>query len=63
MQLAPYGVPPVTSRSVVRSEPKQAADCYRKVIEFIRAHPDQYGPDLRTVFEDMVAELDPPAAA
>jgi tetratricopeptide (TPR) repeat protein len=45
-----------------RGEPKQAADCYRKVIEFIRAHPDQYGPDLHTVFEDMVAELDPPSA-
>jgi tetratricopeptide (TPR) repeat protein len=46
-----------------RGEPKQAADCYRKVIEFIRAHPDQYGPDLHTVFEGMVAELDPPPAA
>lgn len=46
-----------------RGEPKQAADCYRKVIEFIRAHPDQYGPDLITVFEDMVTELDPPPAA
>jgi tetratricopeptide (TPR) repeat protein len=45
-----------------RGEPKRAADCYRKVIEFIRTHPDQYGPDLHTVFEDMVAELDPPSA-
>jgi tetratricopeptide (TPR) repeat protein len=45
-----------------RGEPKQAADCYRKVIEFIRTHPDQYGPELQTVFEDMVTELDPPPA-
>lgn len=45
-----------------RGEPKQAADWYRKVIEFIRTHPDQYGPDLITVFEDMVTELDPPPA-
>ena len=46
-----------------RGEPKQAADFYRKAIEFIRAHPDQYGPDFHTMFEDMVAELDPPPAA
>jgi tetratricopeptide (TPR) repeat protein len=42
-----------------RGEPKQAADCYRKVIEFIRTHPDQYDSDLQTMFEEMVTELDP----
>lgn len=45
-----------------RGEPKLAADYYRKVIEFIRAHPDQYDPDFHTLFERMVAELDPPSA-
>jgi tetratricopeptide (TPR) repeat protein len=46
-----------------RGEPKQAADCYRLCLKFIRAHPDQYGPGLQAVFEDMVAELDPPPPA
>jgi len=46
-----------------RGEPKQAADCYRKVIEFIRAHPDQYDSDFQTLYQDMVTELDPPPAA
>jgi tetratricopeptide (TPR) repeat protein len=44
-----------------RGEPKQAADCYRKVIEFVREHPDQYDPDFTSNFEIMVAELDPPS--
>jgi tetratricopeptide (TPR) repeat protein len=45
-----------------RGETKQAADCYRKVIEFVRAHPKQYDPEFTTTFERMVAELDPPTA-
>ena len=43
-----------------RGENKLAADCYRKVAEFVRAHPDQYDPGFATRFEDMVEELDPP---
>ena len=46
-----------------RGKAKQAADYYRKVIEFVRDHPDQYAPDFVTTFESMVAELDPPPAA
>jgi tetratricopeptide (TPR) repeat protein len=46
-----------------RGDQKQAADCYRKVIDFIRAHPDQYDPDFATVFHKLVARLDPPASA
>ena len=42
-----------------RGERKQAADCYRKVIEFVRAHPDQYDPEFNTTFERLIAELDP----
>jgi len=43
-----------------RGDRKQAADCYRKVIEFVRAHPKQYDPEFATTFESLVAELDPP---
>lgn len=45
-----------------RGDRKAAADYYRKVIEFIRAHPEQYEPGFTTMFEQMVAELDPPPA-
>lgn len=47
-----------------RGEHKQAADYYRKVIEFIRAHPDDYDdPKFEAVFHRLVAKLDPPTAA
>lgn len=42
-----------------RGEKKQAADCYRKVIEFVRAHPQQYEPEFSSMFQTMIAELDP----
>ena len=45
-----------------RCQNKQAADCYRQVIEFVRAHPDQYEPQFATTFHNLVAKLDPPAA-
>lgn len=41
---------------------KQAADCYRKVIEFVRQHPEQYDLDFEATFQGWVPELDPPAA-
>jgi tetratricopeptide (TPR) repeat protein len=45
-----------------RGDNKQAADCYRKVIDFIREHPDQYeDPELEAAFHRLVAKLDPPA--
>lgn len=44
-----------------RGENKLAADCYRKVAEFVRAHPSQYDPGFAVRFDDMVEELDPPA--
>jgi tetratricopeptide (TPR) repeat protein len=46
-----------------RGEPRQAADCYRKVIEFVLAHPEQYDPEFNTTFERLVAKLDPPNTA
>jgi len=46
-----------------RQEPKKAADCYRKVIEFIEENPNDYDPRLLASFKDLVQELDPPASA
>lgn len=37
------------------------ADCYRKVIEFARQHPEQYGREFEKTFQMLVAELDLPA--
>jgi len=45
-----------------RGDNRQAADCYRKVIEFIRQHPDDYDPGFEDVFAKLVDRLDPPAA-
>ena len=45
-----------------RGDKQQAAYYYRKVIEFVRAHPDQYDPELETTFLRLVDELDPPTA-
>jgi hypothetical protein len=36
---------------------RQAAECYRKVIDFIRSHPDDYEQ-----FAKLVEQLDPPVA-
>jgi hypothetical protein len=44
-----------------RGDNKRAADYYRKVVAFIRAHPEQYDRDFEAVFHRLVAELDPPA--
>ena len=35
-------------------------DCYRKVMNFIRAHPDDYEPDFEAIFQELVNRLDPP---
>jgi TolA-binding protein len=42
-----------------RGEKKLAANCYRKVVEFVRTHPGQYDPDFAARFERMIEELDP----
>ena len=46
-----------------RGDHKQAADCYRQVIDFVRAHPDQYEPEFEVTFHRLIAKLDPPTAA
>jgi len=45
-----------------RGNHKAAADCYRKVIEFVRAHPELYDPEFETTFQHLIAKLDPPPA-
>jgi hypothetical protein len=45
-----------------RGENRQAADCYRKVIEFIREHPDDYDPGFDDMLTKLVNRLDPPVA-
>jgi tetratricopeptide (TPR) repeat protein len=45
-----------------RGQKKQAADCYRQVIEFVRARPQQYDPEFANTFHKLVATLDPSPA-
>jgi tetratricopeptide (TPR) repeat protein len=44
-----------------RGDNRQAADCYRKIIEFIRDHPDDYEPGFEAIFHKLVSRLDPSA--
>jgi tetratricopeptide (TPR) repeat protein len=41
-----------------REEPKKAADCYRRVIEFMQADPSDYDAEL-TSLQALIEELDP----
>jgi tetratricopeptide (TPR) repeat protein len=41
----------------------QAADCYRKVIEFACNEPHLYDPDFVGHFQDLINHLEPQAAA
>jgi tetratricopeptide (TPR) repeat protein len=39
---------------------REAAQCYRQVVEFMRAAPEHHAPELMTVFVELIARLDPP---
>jgi tetratricopeptide (TPR) repeat protein len=41
-----------------RGDQKRAAECYRQVIDFVRAHPDHYEPDFEDTFHRLIAKLD-----
>jgi tetratricopeptide (TPR) repeat protein len=41
-----------------RGDNRQAADCYRKVIDFIRRHPNRYDRGMLEQFARLVAKLD-----
>ena len=45
-----------------RGDSRQAADCYRKVIDFIRQHPDDYNAAMLDQFAKLAERLDPPVA-
>jgi tetratricopeptide (TPR) repeat protein len=45
-----------------RGDNKKAADYYRKVIDFVRAHPDQYEPGFEDTFQRLIQKLDPASA-
>jgi tetratricopeptide (TPR) repeat protein len=44
-----------------RGDPKQAAGYYRRVIELVHAHPEDYDPEFASTFQDLIAKLDPAA--
>lgn len=46
-----------------RGQNREAADCYRRVVDFMRAHPRDFDPELEADALERIAELDPPAAA
>ena len=43
-----------------RGENRQAADCYRKLVEFLQKNPDYAEAGFREMFEERIAKLDPP---
>jgi tetratricopeptide (TPR) repeat protein len=45
-----------------RGNRQQAAEHYRKVVEFVQAHPDQYEPGFETHFQQLIRKLDTPTA-
>jgi hypothetical protein len=46
-----------------RGDSRQAADCYRKVIDFIRQRPNDYSAGMIEQFANLVERLDPPVAS
>ena len=46
-----------------RGQNPEAAQCYRKVVEFMRAHSADFDPELQTHFLERIAKLDPSVAA
>ena len=46
-----------------RGQNRQAADCYRKALDVIRRHPDDYETAFDQKFVNLIAKLDPPSVA
>jgi tetratricopeptide (TPR) repeat protein len=44
-----------------RGENRQAADYYRKAINVIRNHPDNYDPEFEAVFQRLIDRIEPKA--
>jgi tetratricopeptide (TPR) repeat protein len=45
-----------------RGDRQKAVECYRKVIEFIRADPEHYHPDFEATVQRLIDKLDKPVA-
>lgn len=45
-----------------RGQNRDAADCYRRVVDFMRARPGDFAPELEAHALERIAKLDPPAA-
>ena len=45
-----------------RGDNRQAADCYRKMRDIMRQHPDDYDPAYETEVAELIARLDPPTS-
>ncbi len=45
-----------------RGDAKQAAAYYRKVVDFVRLHPEGYDPGFADLFTRQADRLDPPSA-
>jgi len=43
-----------------RGENREAAECYRRVLEIVRRTPEDYEPAFEQQFVDLIAKLDPP---
>jgi tetratricopeptide (TPR) repeat protein len=46
-----------------RGENREAAECYRRVLEIVRRTPEDYEPAFEQQFVDLIAKLDPTGAA
>ena len=46
-----------------RGQNRQAADCYRKALDVIRRHPDDYETAFDQKFVNLIVKLDPPSVA
>ena len=45
-----------------RGENREAAGCYRKLIEFVRQHPDDFDAEIVAEYAARVSKLDSPAS-
>jgi tetratricopeptide (TPR) repeat protein len=46
-----------------RGENREAAECYRRVLEIVRRAPEDYEPAFEQQFVNLIAKLNPPGAA
>lgn len=45
-----------------RGQHREAADCYRRVIAFVNANPEDHDPAIEAHYLKLIAKLDPPGS-